>query len=573
MVFHLRILSLSNRKRSGGTTSARRLRLEGLECRTLLSTSATVNTALGESYFVFEDWGTGTYEEWAFENAAIDAEKSSSNPNDDLLCWAAAASNVLAWGGWGAEGFHTCDEIFGHIQDHTPDTGGVPLYAWEWWLNGGPIGTMDGEGGAYFDTYDYDRWKSSRLANNEALDNVYRLFQTGYGIALRLAGPGGHAVTCWGINYDPNTGEYLGIWITDSDDSKGSENPPNRLRYYEVELSGSRWYLQNYYGSNSWYIDRIWGLMGNPATLTPDPSAVISGSVFADSGGDGARDTSEDGLSDISVFLDVNGNGQRDEFLSESFSSNEPVALSGKTYLVSTLQVTTDSEFTFISDLTVTLDITHAYNGALTGWLVAPNGTQVCLFSGVGGSGENFVDVTFADDAANSARDFPTGTVSGTLQPYYNLSRFEGLNPNGEWQLKIYDGYYPAPGTLNNWSLTITQDQEPLTTTDENGYFAFEGLPGGEYTVIATGRNISRTVTLAAHEAAFIEIGAKNQRLPDLNGDGRVDAQDLNLLRTLWGRQDPLADVNGDGRVDSTDLDLLRAFWGSYAEGAPDNDV
>jgi hypothetical protein len=89
----------------------RRLRFEALEPRTLLSAGATAldldifdfdgDTSqyvrlddaepLGESYMLFEEWGGN----WS------DAEKSPSNTEDDNMCWAAAASNMLEWTGWG----------------------------------------------------------------------------------------------------------------------------------------------------------------------------------------------------------------------------------------------------------------------------------------------------------------------------------------------------------------------------------------------------------------------------------------------------------------------------------------
>ena len=56
---------------------------------------------------------------------------------DDLMCWAAAASNVLEWTGWGVVGGMTnTDEMFQHFQDHWTDLGGSSEYAWNWWFDG-----------------------------------------------------------------------------------------------------------------------------------------------------------------------------------------------------------------------------------------------------------------------------------------------------------------------------------------------------------------------------------------------------------------------------------------------------
>ena len=56
-------------------------------------------------------------------------------------------------------------------------------------------------------------------------------------------------------------------------------------------------------------------------------------------------------------------------------------------------------------------------------------------------------------------------------------------------------------------------------------------------------------------------------RLGDVNGDGRIDAADLSLLRTFFGqRVNPAdarmlrADINGDGWIDIMDYSALVAM-------------
>ena len=51
-------------------------------------------------------------------------------------------------------------------------------------------------------------------------------------------------------------------------------------------------------------------------------------------------------------------------------------------------------------------------------------------------------------------------------------------------------------------------------------------------------------------------------RSPDLDGNGRVDAGDLETLRTAWGPcTDCRADLDGDGRVDVRDMLALLRDW------------
>jgi hypothetical protein len=53
---------------------------------------------------------------------------------------------------------------------------------------------------------------------------------------------------------------------------------------------------------------------------------------------------------------------------------------------------------------------------------------------------------------------------------------------------------------------------------------------------------------------------------PDLNGDWKVDIEDLTLLIEHWGQDDPLFDIAppplGDGTVDVQDLEGLMHYWG-----------
>lgn len=47
--------------------------------------------------------------------------------------------------------------------------------------------------------------------------------------------------------------------------------------------------------------------------------------------------------------------------------------------------------------------------------------------------------------------------------------------------------------------------------------------------------------------------GVSGGRSFDLNGDGKVDASDLDLFKTLWVKKDPRTDMNSDGVVNSID--------------------
>jgi hypothetical protein len=50
----------------------------------------------------------------------------------------------------------------------------------------------------------------------------------------------------------------------------------------------------------------------------------------------------------------------------------------------------------------------------------------------------------------------------------------------------------------------------------------------------------------------------------DLNGDGKVDAADLSILLSNWGKTGATAaqgDLDCDGVINATDLSILLAHW------------
>ena len=85
------------------------------------------SSSFADVYNIWDTWG-GT---WA------DAEKTNINTDDDLLCWAAATSNILEYTGWGQVGGMTnTDDMFAHFQDHWTDQVGNSYYGFDWWFDG-----------------------------------------------------------------------------------------------------------------------------------------------------------------------------------------------------------------------------------------------------------------------------------------------------------------------------------------------------------------------------------------------------------------------------------------------------
>jgi len=445
-------------------------------------------TPTGESYMLYEHWG-GTW---------CDAEKvppdSSSSPGtgDDFMCWAGAASNVLAWTGWGlVDGMTDTDDIFQYFQDHWTDQGGMMEFGFDWWFDGtndsqgwpGGWSQVDVPGGGFYPAENFNDYFHSQSGSSQSLAAIDEYLHAGYGVTIGIFGPGGHAITVWGYNYNPdNPSDYHGVWVTDSDDSKSSSDPPDRLRYYEVEYISGSWYLQDYYGSDAWYIDLVQALAPGEFTPTPPPAEgnEIHGAVWEDCDGDGVVDDGEQPMADQTVYLDLNNNGQLDSGGATVASDDVPKNIYDNRTIASTLSVSGGP--TSIGDLNVTLDITHTWAADLEAYLVSPAGTEVELFSEVGEWwDEDFTNTTFDDEASTSITE-ASAPFTGTFRPEGLLSAVDGEDSNGEWHLEITDVWSQDEGTLNSWSLEITGD-EPSTQTDSQGAFEFTELDDGLYYV------------------------------------------------------------------------------------------
>ena len=160
----------------------------------LIGVAGLAGPAFGTSYFGYDDWG-GTWH---------DADKTSSNTEDDLMCWAAAASNILAWTGWGypsGESFSGHDDMFGHFQDHWTDNGGWMDWAWNWWFDGTETSSgsqVDVPGGGSFWPdynfadyyYEWDLWdihdETNTWNGSGALPSLDGFLHSGYGVTLAM---------------------------------------------------------------------------------------------------------------------------------------------------------------------------------------------------------------------------------------------------------------------------------------------------------------------------------------------------------------------------------------------------
>jgi subtilisin-like proprotein convertase family protein len=303
------------------------------------------------------------------------------------------------------------------------------------------------------------------------------------------------------------------------------------------------------------------------------PPGSIAGYVYRDLDASATKASTEPGLPGWTVFVDANNNGTLDTGIVDSTVSSDTAQAINNFFVVSSQL--TFSPRTSISDVDVTLDISHTYDADLTAYLISPTGTRVQLFSHVGGSGDDFSDTTF-DDSALQSITAGSAPFDDVFKPAEPLSAFNGENASGVWTLEITDSSAADDGSLNGWSLSIKGD-ELSTVTDAQGHYSFANLPPGTY-YLDTVQFPDWTKTQTAGPVALLpsqallsaNIGERPPYLQgDFNSDGVVDAADFLVWRRQAGTTVPAfsgADADGDGDVDQDDLSLWRHNFGHYRD-------
>lgn len=261
-----------------------------------------------------------------------DANKANpyEEDGDNALCYAASASNLIAW--WQSKYTvptgtpNTLDAIWARYKEGSnTDTGGDTGGAVQWWLTGVYIpttteeqarsifgmgtSTLDSFKGYYYDEYSLTNWdfydflctdyrpSSSASYLSSIGSSMLELVGKGCGMGLSIADDAGaglaHAITLWGIEYDDETKAISKLWLTDSDDAQYSLNQDGLFAVNVKETDGKLyisdgdWYTEDedgtwYKEGEKVYVDGIfaidpsvsdaWGLA--PAAAVPEPATA-----------------------------------------------------------------------------------------------------------------------------------------------------------------------------------------------------------------------------------------------------------------------------------------------------------
>jgi subtilisin-like proprotein convertase family protein len=144
-------------------------------------------------------------------------------------------------------------------------------------------------------------------------------------------------------------------------------------------------------------------------------------------------------------------------FSASTFSRTPNVPIPDLSSVVDTLSVS--GMATAIGEVVLYTEILHTWSNDLDILLTSPAGTAVWVSTDNGGSMDDVFNGTTWDpsSAVNPCDyayvDFVTATP---LAPEGSFDNFLGQDPNGTWQLEVFDDFANDVGTLVRWDLTVS---------------------------------------------------------------------------------------------------------------------
>jgi uncharacterized repeat protein (TIGR01451 family) len=136
----------------------------------------------------------------------------------------------------------------------------------------------------------------------------------------------------------------------------------------------------------------------------------------------------------------------------EFSSADTPIAIADNTTFTSEIVV---GETETVLDVDVRLNVTHTYDGDLDIFLIGPEGTRVELTTDNGGSGNDFVETIFDDEAATAVTS-GSAPFTGRYRPEGSLATLDGIPASGTWTLEVTDDAGGDQGELVDWTLILT---------------------------------------------------------------------------------------------------------------------
>jgi subtilisin-like proprotein convertase family protein len=212
-------------------------------------------------------------------------------------------------------------------------------------------------------------------------------------------------------------------------------------------------------------------------------------------------------------------------------SSDVPLTItsSGTPTVNSTLTISTVNNV-IISDISVTLNISHTWISDLTVTLISPSGTQVQLFSNQCTNNDNAIATFTTNGSTLSCGTSPA--ISGNLAPAESFNSLLDTNSEGTWTLRVFDNTNQDGGAINSWSLNICSIPNTVLpcgtlTTTWNGSSWSNGYPVSNVAATING-NLTTTRDL---EACSLDI-IGNSNVIISSGNNFIIGNEVNVANT-----------------------------------------
>jgi hypothetical protein len=213
-------------------------------------------------------------------------------PSAGGMCWAASASNSLAYTVWGyptSKNFQNENDIFGYVKQYMPNKSGSAAIVYDWWFDGNHEYYATTGGGFYPNkTLENYLHRSGGINSMSAIDAY---LHQGYGTTAEFRKVDGswffHQISIWGYEYNQNN-EYRGFYYTDNNDSGNPYLWYMGVHIGDVDVPGygvsKQWVLEWVLDGNAFYsipngyfLTSVIGLEQTPLPVPLPPAMLLLG--------------------------------------------------------------------------------------------------------------------------------------------------------------------------------------------------------------------------------------------------------------------------------------------------------
>ena len=210
-------------------------------------------------------------------------------------------------------------------------------------------------------------------------------------------------------------------------------------------------------------------------------------------------------------------------------ATDTPIAISSSGTPTVTSTITIGPDLT-ITDVNVTIDITHTWVNDLDITLTSPNGTVVELTSDNGASGaDNYTNTIFDQEASNPITG-GSAPFTGTFIPEGDLSTIYGEMSGGDWTLTVFDDTSADGGSVNEFTLDLcVQVSLGIEESSFNEFAIFPNPNTGEFII-----NFNSTSSRDVNVGVF-DIRGRKVLDNFYNNSGGIFSENINLGNVASG--------------------------------------